>query len=270
MRALLRRHFPDFDWRAARRLPDARGRGAPGPVVIPAALGSRGRGLHLAEHSDAANGIFSDQGTEMAARALFSDARRLRNRAVCDVGCGTGILSVLAARLGAARSVGIDCDPRALALARRTAAANGADVSLHRGDLLTGVRGRFDILVANLPQKPAPGRARLGLGQNGGARGDALLMRFIPQAARRLAPGGRLYLFLHTLAPRSIAKQLAKNFHVEVLFWRRRLVPPGEYPAALLSAWLALAARGEAIFLPLAGRRGWHVFYALQLACRRI
>jgi hypothetical protein len=181
------------------------------------------------------------------------------------------VLSALAGRLGASRVVGIDCDPLALRLARRTAGRSGVSVAFMKGDLLKGTRERFDILVANLPQKPIPAGGKVGLGQDGGPCGDALLRRFIPQAVRRLNPRGRLYLFLHTLTPPDVLDRLREDFRVEVAFWRRRHVPPGEYPPALLNHWLGLAARGKALIHPRNGRPGWHTFYAMQgVAVRRV
>ncbi len=179
------------------------------------------------------------------------------------------MLAVLAARLGAVQVLGTDCDPRSLALARRTAVTNRAPIRFRKGDLLTGVWERFDVLVANLPQKPVPVGYRLSLGQQGGREGDALLRRFIPQAVRRLNPGGRLYLFLHTLTPPGILERIREDFCVEVAFWRRRHVAPEEYPPALVAHWLGLAARGKALIHPRAGRPGWHTFYAMQVVAVR-
>ena len=121
------------------------------------------------------------------------------------------------------------------------------------------------MIVANLPQKPVPAGTRLPLGQHGGRKGDALLRRFIPQAVRHLNPGGRLYLFLHTLAPPEVLERLRKDFRVEVAFWRRRHIAPGEYPPALVEHWLGLAAKRKALIHPWARRPGWHTFYAMQV-----
>ena len=194
----------------------------------------------------------------MSARALLRDRKQLRDAFVCEVGCGTAALSVLAMKLGAESAVGIDCDPRAVHLARRTAAANGVRMDLRRGDLLLGLKGRFDVLLANLPQKPS-------LREDGGA----LLRRFLSQSRRRLKPGGRLYLFAHSLAPMGALAKGFRGFRVEVAFWRRRHAPPGEYPPGLIRHWLGLAERGLAVFHSRPGRRGWHTFHAVMLVATR-
>lgn len=69
---------------------------------------------------------------------------------VLDVGTGTGILAAAAARLGVPRVVAIDVDPHALPVARATLARNqAAHVSLVAGGL-DAIRGRYDLVLANL------------------------------------------------------------------------------------------------------------------------
>jgi ribosomal protein L11 methyltransferase len=74
--------------------------------------------------------------------------RRLES--VLDVGTGTGILAAAAARFGVPRVVAIDLDPSALPVARATFARNHvARVALIAGGL-AAVRGRYDLVLANL------------------------------------------------------------------------------------------------------------------------
>lgn len=71
---------------------------------------------------------------------------------ILDVGCGSGILSLAALRLGAVRAVGIDTDPLAVAASRENAERNGlADrFEAREGTLAEGPSERFPIVVANL------------------------------------------------------------------------------------------------------------------------
>ena len=81
----------------------------------------------------------------------LADAGRLTGASVIDVGCGSGILSVAAARFGAARVVGVDIDPIAVEAtvvnARRNHVARR--VRAREGSLPT-TGGPFDIIIANL------------------------------------------------------------------------------------------------------------------------
>ena len=73
---------------------------------------------------------------------------------VLDVGTGSGVLAIGAARLGASSVVGIDVDPGSPAVAHANAASNGvADrVEAHGQTLaqVVGAQGRFDVVMANL------------------------------------------------------------------------------------------------------------------------
>lgn len=86
---------------------------------------------------------------------------------VLDYGCGSGILSIAAAKLGAGEVIGVDVDPQALVASRANAQANGVAAAFTVPDDLPP--RRFDVLVANILANPlrllAPalsGRVRAG------------------------------------------------------------------------------------------------------------
>lgn len=72
-----------------------------------------------------------------------------RGRSVLDVGTGSGVLAIAAARLGAASVVACDTDPLAVQTARRNAALNGVEVRTFEGSV-DAVVETFDVVVANL------------------------------------------------------------------------------------------------------------------------
>lgn len=71
---------------------------------------------------------------------------------VLDVGCGSGILSIIAAKLGAKEVVGVDIDEVAVRVSRENIALNGVEglVDIRQGDLLDVVDKKYDIVVANI------------------------------------------------------------------------------------------------------------------------
>ena len=71
---------------------------------------------------------------------------------VLDVGCGSGVLALVAARLGAAEAVGIDIEPAALSAAEANARRNGLDgtAGFSTAQVDAAVLGTFDIVVANI------------------------------------------------------------------------------------------------------------------------
>lgn len=72
---------------------------------------------------------------------------------VLDIGTGSGILLVAAAKLKASRLDGIDLDPLAVEVARKNLAQNHIDpstVELTVGDLMQTVTRTYDVVVANI------------------------------------------------------------------------------------------------------------------------
>ncbi len=72
-------------------------------------------------------------------------------RGVLDVGCGTGVLAIVAARLGAREVVATDTSGAAVEIARHNVARNGVEPAVRVTDTPVGATGeRFDIVVANI------------------------------------------------------------------------------------------------------------------------
>ena len=91
---------------------------------------------------------------------------------VLDYGCGSGILAIAAAKLGARQVLAVDIDEGALVAARDNAARNDADIELRHSR--AALDERFDLVVANILTNP--------------------LCVLAPLLAERVAPGGRIAL----------------------------------------------------------------------------
>jgi ribosomal protein L11 methyltransferase len=89
----------------------------------------------------------STLGCLLALEELF--AREGALSPVLDVGTGSGILAIAAAKLGAAEVVAIDDDPIAVDAARKSCERNGVPVSVLLGRIDT-VEGPFRLILANL------------------------------------------------------------------------------------------------------------------------
>jgi len=88
--------------------------------------------------------------TRMCARACERYVRK--GMQVLDVGTGSGILALAAAKLGAAKVVALDVDPVAVAAARKNVALNGlADrVEVRQGSVDQVEPSGFDLVLANI------------------------------------------------------------------------------------------------------------------------
>ena len=93
------------------------------------------------------------QTTTMMIEQLLEDRKLLKGKALLDMGCGTGILAIVAAKLGAAVPVhAVDIDPRC---ARSTIANARRNRVPHKiitvcGDASVLIRGQYDIVLANI------------------------------------------------------------------------------------------------------------------------
>ncbi len=79
-------------------------------------------------------------------------AAPLAGAQVLDYGCGSGILAIVAAKLGAARVDAVDLDAEALAATGGNARANGVEVRALAPERLPP--GAYDIVVANILAQP--------------------------------------------------------------------------------------------------------------------
>jgi ribosomal protein L11 methyltransferase len=91
--------------------------------------------------------------TKLSIRALEERLKKKR-ASVLDVGTGSGILSIAAARLGAKEVLGIDTDPVAVEIARENVSQNGVSniVKIRKGSI-GHIRRRFDVVMANIDLK---------------------------------------------------------------------------------------------------------------------
>ena len=96
-------------------------------------------------------GTGTDQTTRMILRRLLG--MNLNGKKVLDCGCGTGILGIVASRLGADRVLGYDIDEWSSENAKHNASINGVgnlDVMLGDASVLDVVDEEFDVVIANI------------------------------------------------------------------------------------------------------------------------
>lgn len=109
------------------------------------------------------------------------DSADLENKTVIDYGCGSGILGIAAAKLGAARVIGVDYDPQALTATRNNSEENKVIVETYfpagantSGTSPTLPEIQADLILANIIVNP--------------------LIELMPVFLSHLKPGGSLIL----------------------------------------------------------------------------
>ncbi|MCX5834363.1 MAG: 50S ribosomal protein L11 methyltransferase [Deltaproteobacteria bacterium] len=158
-----------------------------------------------------------------------------KGETVLELGCGSGILSIAAAKLGARRVVATDVNPEALSATFRNAQANGAGdlVEVRPGSWYEALEGGepFDVIIATPPQTPGP--TPFGP-RYGGADGTKHLLDILEGAPGFLEPArGRLWMLAITLAnPPLLWQALREKFRdVSLVRETERIFEAAEYEA---------------------------------------
>lgn len=208
------------------------------------------------EHRDPGTGLAADHATLFLARTLLSGGHLARGGRFWDIGCGTGVLAVMAGLAGARTIIAADIDARPLELARRTAADADVSVTFCRGSLLEPVplQAAAEVVTANLPHKPVTGPHVLPAAQDGGPEGDEVHCAFAAQAEARLPEGTRVFFFLHSLPHPRLLQCYQEPYELTLLAWKRRFLGPDEY-GGLQDRFVERARRGTSFLIERDGER---------------
>ncbi|GKX65572.1 50S ribosomal protein L11 methyltransferase [Inconstantimicrobium mannanitabidum] len=98
-------------------------------------------------------GMAFGTGTHETTRMCVAALEKYTNKdtVVFDIGTGSGILAIVAAKLGANHVVGVDLDPVAVDSAKENLKLNSVDnIEILEGNLLDVVEGKADLVVANI------------------------------------------------------------------------------------------------------------------------
>lgn len=148
--------------------------------------------------------VYQDQG------AFFAERLAIRpGDEVLDVGTGTGVLAIEAART-ADSVTGIDVNPRATEFARLNVSLNGAHgVSFRTGDLVElRAPPRYDVVLCNPPFTAVPERDAWFMHGSAGPDGLDVLRRFLTRLPELLREQGRLQLLINSLGTATTVRGL--------------------------------------------------------------
>jgi methylase of polypeptide subunit release factors len=131
--------------------------------------------------------------------AEFISCLDLAGKRIADVGTGSGILALAAARAGAEHVVAVDINPNAALSAAENGRANGFDdrVSALCSNLLSALAPRplFDVILSSPPKHAGEPRDLADRGWHAGP-GYRDIAALFEEARERLKPAGRLYVMV--------------------------------------------------------------------------
>ncbi|MBI2558574.1 class I SAM-dependent methyltransferase [Candidatus Woesearchaeota archaeon] len=145
-----------------------------------------------------ASGVFSkdkiDKGTLVLAENMIVD----KNSKVLDIGCGIGILGIVAAKISDSDVVMSDVNERAVTLAKKNIKLNDVKAEVYQGNLYQKINQKdFDAILSNPPQ----------------TAGKELCFRLIEEAKEHLKNNGSLQLVArHNKGGKTLSRKMEEVF----------------------------------------------------------
>ncbi len=135
-------------------------------------------------------GTGTHETTQMVIASLLETD--LQGKSVLDCGCGTGILSIAAAKSGARRCTGYDIDEWSVENSRHNALLNNVEIDVKLGDasIVENISGMFDVIMANINRN--------------------ILLADMPVFVSKMNPGGSLIMSGFYQSDTDIINQKAK------------------------------------------------------------
>ena len=154
---------------------------------------------------------------------LLGNSIKIRkNSIVCDVGCGCGILAVLASKLGAKKAYAIDIDINCRDSIEINSKANNAkNIVFLQGSMLNPLKEKVDIIIASLPQMPS--NKKIDIHRYGSVDGAKFNVQLIKNAPKYLKKNGAIFFSLMSISnPIKIFNLLKNQYYISVIAAKER------------------------------------------------
>lgn len=156
--------------------------------------------------------------------ALGSSIKITPGETVLDVGTGTGLLAILAAKLGGLVTA-IDVVSDAITTTKKNAEKNNVSINVLSGDLFEPVKGKiYDVIIANVPQENLSPNIinsmppKKVIGMDGGRNGNEILLKVLHSASLFMHQNSRLYVVVYSMSDfRKTIKKINEMYNTKLL-----------------------------------------------------
>ncbi|MBU2637485.1 MAG: methyltransferase [Nanoarchaeota archaeon] len=142
------------------------------------------------------SGTFSAKKIDPGSRLLAAAMQIKKNDSILDLGCGTGIVGIIAAKLTKSDVLLTDINKRACMLAKENSKGI-SNISVVCGNMYEKAQGKFDVILLNPPQ----------------TAGKDVCFQMIEEAKEHLNPNGSLQLVArHTKGGKTLSRHMKEVF----------------------------------------------------------
>lgn len=157
--------------------------------------------------------------SELLAKAI--EEMNLQGKNVLEVGCGSGLLSVLMAKNGAVVT-SADINPDAVEAAKNNAVKNNAKITAFVSDMFENITEKFDLIVFNPPYLPDDDNE---LTYSGGETGREVIEKFICDVKRFLNNDGIVLMVISSLTGEREVLNIFVSVGLKTTVLRRQKIP---------------------------------------------
>lgn len=191
---------------------------------------------------------------------------------VLDIGTGTGLLAILAAKLGG-KVTAVDVMPEAISLARRNAEKNNVSLDIKTGSLFAPVGGNiYDVIIANVPQENLSPTIINSLppeqvaGMHGGENGNEILLKLLHLAPAFMHKKSRLYVVVYSMSDfRKSLTEITQKYNARLLNFHTGPVKDFVYSDI---QYYQLQAKKEIINIYKRGSEYWADLFVFELSLK--
>lgn len=130
------------------------------------------------------------------------------NKTVLEIGCGSGIVSITAAKQGA-KVTAVDIDKKALKHTKELAEKENLNIKLVHSDLFENIKDTYDIILCNPPYLPDDKNVK-DIALDGGKEGWEYIAKFLEQAKEHVHEKGYILLLFSNLSDKDKVLSLCK------------------------------------------------------------